>query len=101
MRLRSSNPYDHPKIIPNYATHPDDLVPIIEAFKVGEKWAQNIPEYNATIVVNDVPGCQHIKKGLLFLFRKKTNKFFNAFLCKISVVVFLHEKKHIEKQSTC
>lgn len=63
MKLRSKNPYDHPRIIPNYATHPDDLVPIIEAFKFGEKWAEHLQEYNATIVVNDVPGCQHTEKG--------------------------------------
>ena len=76
MKLRSKNPYDHPRIIPNYATHPEDLVPIIEAFKIGEKWAEHLQEYNATIVVNDVPGCQHTEKGW---FSIKNTSFVNSY----------------------
>jgi len=59
--LRSSNPKDHPKIIPNYFSDPEDLKPFKAAFEFGRNLAAALTKYNATIFDKPDPVC--IGKG--------------------------------------
>ncbi|XP_066910394.1 glucose dehydrogenase [FAD, quinone]-like isoform X1 [Clytia hemisphaerica] len=63
VKLRSNDTQDHPRIIPNYFTHPDDLNTFIESFKFGKKLAATLPQYNASIVDLKDPACIEYASG--------------------------------------
>ncbi|XP_066910425.1 glucose dehydrogenase [FAD, quinone]-like isoform X5 [Clytia hemisphaerica] len=58
IKLRSNDPEDHPLIIPNYFDNEEDLIPFVEAFKFGKKFAAALDKYNATVPDLKDPVCE-------------------------------------------
>lgn len=61
LKLRSSNPYDHPLIDPNYLSHPDDVATIVEGMKLAIDIGQSKSfryHFNSRLFELPVPGCE-------------------------------------------
>ncbi|XP_023228519.1 glucose dehydrogenase [FAD, quinone]-like [Centruroides sculpturatus] len=60
IKLRSANPYDHPIIQPNYLSHPQDVLALIDglkiAIRVGE--SQYFKKFGSRLYSAPVPGCE-------------------------------------------
>ncbi|XP_066910384.1 glucose dehydrogenase [FAD, quinone]-like [Clytia hemisphaerica] len=63
IQLRSNDPEDHPLIIPNYFDNEEDLIPFVEAFKFGKKFAAALDKYNATVPDLKDPVCEKFAQG--------------------------------------
>lgn len=59
IKLRTTNPYDHPIIDPKYMTHPDDVFSMVEAMRISMEvgLAPAFRRYNSTLFPTIFPGC--------------------------------------------
>ena len=61
--MRSNDPESSPLIIPNYFDNEEDLIPFVEAFKFGKKFAAALDKYNATVPDLKDPACAKFEQG--------------------------------------
>lgn len=63
IRLRSSNPYDPPRIDPKYLSHKNDLDVIVEGMKIAIRIGQTPPfqQLGARLFKQHFPGCEQFK----------------------------------------
>ena len=60
IKLRSTNPYEHPIIDPKYLTHPDDIHMMVEAMKICIAVGMTPPyqKFGAQLFQTVFPGCE-------------------------------------------
>ncbi|XP_023238130.1 glucose dehydrogenase [FAD, quinone]-like [Centruroides sculpturatus] len=60
VKLRSTNPYDHPVIQPNYLSHPQDVLRLIDAMKITIQIGESKPfrKFGSRLYSTPVPGCE-------------------------------------------
>ncbi|XP_023228520.1 glucose dehydrogenase [FAD, quinone]-like [Centruroides sculpturatus] len=60
IKLRSTNPYDHPVIQPNYLSHPQDVLTLIDAMKITIQIGESKPfrKFGSRLYSTPVPGCE-------------------------------------------
>ncbi|XP_067122970.1 glucose dehydrogenase [FAD, quinone]-like [Centruroides vittatus] len=65
IKLRSANPYEHPIIQPNYLSHPEDILRIVDAMKQGMSLGESLPfqKLGSRHFPTVVPGCGKFPKS--------------------------------------
>ncbi|XP_028043358.1 glucose dehydrogenase [FAD, quinone]-like [Bombyx mandarina] len=65
LKLRSTNPFDHPKLYGNYMIHPDDTATMVEAIKYIIKLVDTSPfhKYGAKLYTKPLSTCKHYQFG--------------------------------------
>lgn len=65
MKLRSTNPFDDPKLYGNYLKHPKDVATSIAAIRYIIKLVDTPPfqKYGATLYTKKFPNCRHFEFG--------------------------------------
>lgn len=61
LRLKSKNPFDHPKMYGNYLTRPKDIATSVAAIRYIIKMVETAPfqKYGATLYKKKYPNCKH------------------------------------------
>ena len=59
VRLKSTDPFDHPEIEPNYFEHPDDVIPLLHGVRVGQSLArtESLRQLGAEMLRRVHPNC--------------------------------------------
>ena len=62
IKLRSSNPFDHPLIYPNYFQQPDDMATLVEGVKItiALSRTRSFRRFGSELNSKQFPGCNHI-----------------------------------------
>ncbi|XP_068986697.1 glucose dehydrogenase [FAD, quinone]-like [Bombus flavifrons] len=62
IKLRSSNPFDHPLIYPNYFENPEDIATLIEGIKFVVEMSKtaSFRRYGSKLIPVPFPGCKNI-----------------------------------------
>lgn len=62
IKLRSTNPFDHPLIYPNYFKEPEDMATLIEGVKISVALSRTsaFKRFGSELNSRQFPGCKHI-----------------------------------------
>ncbi|EFN74792.1 Glucose dehydrogenase [acceptor] [Camponotus floridanus] len=62
IKLRSTNPFDHPLIYPNYFKEPEDMATLIEGVKISVALSRTnaFKRFGSELNPRQFPGCEHI-----------------------------------------
>ncbi|XP_067014963.1 glucose dehydrogenase [FAD, quinone] [Anabrus simplex] len=65
LALRSANPFDPPRIIPRYLTHPDDVAALIDGIRFAIRLTEMpaLKRYGFQLDTTPVPGCENFTFG--------------------------------------
>uniref|UniRef100_A0A224XLN0 Putative glucose dehydrogenase n=1 Tax=Panstrongylus lignarius TaxID=156445 RepID=A0A224XLN0_9HEMI len=65
VKLRSANPFQYPIINPNYFSHPQDILTLVEGTKIALKVAEgrSFRQFHSRLHRIPLPGCRHLLFG--------------------------------------
>ncbi|XP_046560481.1 alcohol dehydrogenase [acceptor]-like [Haliotis rubra] len=63
IRLRSTNPFEHPAIDPNYLSHPDDVQTLMRGIRISQKLLQtkSLKDIGAEQEMKHIPSCVDVE----------------------------------------